>query len=48
MAAMVSGITDAIDFGAVVTGIGTIAAACAVVYVSFKGAKMLINSLRGV
>ena len=48
MAALVSGITGAIDFGAVVTGIGTICAACAVVYVAFKGGKMLINSLRGV
>lgn len=35
-----------VDFSAVVTGIGTLAAAIAVVYVSIKGAKIGLSFLR--
>lgn len=46
-AAAVTAITGAVDFGTVVTGIGAIAAAVALVYISIKGAKMLLGMIRG-
>jgi hypothetical protein len=42
----VTAITSAVDFSNVVTGIGTIAAAVALVYISVKGASMLLNMVR--
>jgi hypothetical protein len=46
-AAAVTAITTAVDFGTVVTGIGAIAAAVALVYISIKGARMLLGMVRG-
>lgn len=46
-AAAITAITSSVDFGPVVTGIGTIAAAVALVYISVKGAKMLLGMIRG-
>ena len=47
-ATTVTTITDAVDFTTIVTGIGTIAAAVVVVFIAVKGAKMLLNMIRGV
>jgi hypothetical protein len=47
MDAAVTLITGAVDFDTVVTGVGTIAAAVAVVYVVVKGARMLLTMIRG-
>lgn len=47
MEAMVTAITTAVDFSDIVTGIGTIAAAVAVVYIAMKGARMLLSAIRG-
>jgi len=46
MEAMVTAITGAVDYSSVVTGIGTIAAAVAVVYIAFRGARMLLSAIR--
>jgi hypothetical protein len=46
-ATAVTAITSAVDFGTVVTGIGAIAAAVALVYISIKGARMLLGMVRG-
>jgi hypothetical protein len=46
-AAAVTAITTAVNFGTVVTGIGAIAAAVALVYISIKGARMLLGMVRG-
>lgn len=45
-AADYSDITDAVDWSAVITGVGAIAALLAAVMVFRKGAKMLIGFLR--
>lgn len=47
MAEMVTAITGAVDFASVVTGIGAVGAALAVVYIAKKGLNMLLSSLRG-
>lgn len=39
-------ITDAVDFGTVITGIGTVAAAIALVLISVRGARMLLSMIR--
>lgn len=46
MAAMTAAITGAVDYDAIVTAIGVIMAAIAVVLVAFKGGKMLLAALR--
>jgi len=43
----VNAITGAIDYSAIVTGIGAIAGLVAVVYVAMKGAKMLMGAIKG-
>ncbi|WP_276783365.1 hypothetical protein [Thalassolituus oleivorans] len=47
-ATTVTAITDAVDFATVITGIGTVAAGVVVVFVAVKGAKLLLNMIRGV
>lgn len=42
----VSAITGAVDFATIITGIGAVAAAVAVLFVSIKGGKTLINFIR--
>lgn len=42
-----SGITSAVDWGSVVTGIIAVAALAAAVYVAVRGAKMLLGMIRG-
>lgn len=44
--AAVTAVTNAVDFGTVITGIGTIGAAVALVYVSIKGVKLLLSAIR--
>jgi hypothetical protein len=44
--AAVTAITGAVDFGTVVTGIGAIAAAVALVLISIKGARLLLSMVR--
>lgn len=46
MEAAITSITTAVDFAAVVTGIGTIGAAVATVYVAYRGIKMLLSAVR--
>ncbi len=46
-AAAVLVITNAVNFNTIVTGIGVIAAAVALVLISVKGAKMLLGMIRG-
>ncbi len=46
-AAAVTAITGAVDFAAVVTGIGVVGGALAVAYVAFRGVKILLGALRG-
>lgn len=46
MEAMITSITSAVDFASVVTGIGTVAAAVAGVYIAMRGAKMLLSAIR--
>ncbi|AGA86728.1 hypothetical protein [Stutzerimonas stutzeri] len=46
MEAMITAITGAVDWAAVITGAGTIFGALALVYVAFKGGQMLVNVLR--
>jgi hypothetical protein len=45
-AAAVTAITSSVDFATVVTGIGAIAAAVAIVLVAVKGARMLLGMIR--
>ena len=45
-AAAVTEITSAVDFATVITGIGVIAAAVALVLISMKGAKLLLGMIR--
>lgn len=46
-ATQVAAVTGAVDFATIITGIGTVAAAVAIVLVSVKGAKMLLAMVRG-
>ena len=46
-ATAVAAITGAVDFATIVAGIGTVAAAVAVVMVAGRGARMLISIIRG-
>lgn len=39
-------IVDAVDFASVLTGIGSVAALLAAVYVAIKGAKILLGFIR--
>lgn len=45
-AADVSVITGSVSFGTIIVGIAAIAAACAVVFVAVRGAKMLLQFVR--
>lgn len=45
-AAAVSAITSAVNFATVVTGLGVVFAAVAVVYIAMKGGKMLLSAIR--
>ena len=40
-------ITSAVNFATIATGIAAIGAAIAVVYISIKGARMLLSMIRG-
>lgn len=46
LATMTTAITSAVDFAAIVTGIGVVIAAVAVVLVAMKGGKMLLAAIR--
>lgn len=46
LTAMTTAITGAVDFAAIVTGIGVVMAAVAVVIVAMKGGKMLLAAIR--
>ncbi len=46
MDAMVTAVTGAVDFAAIVGGIGTVAAAVALVLVASRGASMLLGAIR--
>ena len=46
-ATAVTAITSAIDFATIITGIGTVVAAVAVVLVAMKGGRLLLSALRG-
>jgi hydroxyethylthiazole kinase-like sugar kinase family protein len=43
----VATITGAVDYAAIITGIGTVATAVIAVLVAIKGAKMLLSMVRG-
>lgn len=43
---IVNTITSAIDFSVIVTGMGAIGAAVAVVYIAQRGLKMLLTNIR--
>lgn len=45
-AAAVAAITGAVDFATIITGIGVIAAAVALVLISVKGARMLLGMIK--
>jgi hypothetical protein len=45
-AAAVTAVTGAVDFATIVTGIGAIGAAVALVFIAIKGAKLLLGMLR--
>jgi hypothetical protein len=45
-AAAVAAITGAVDFSTIITGIGVIAAAVALVLISVKGARMLLGMIK--
>lgn len=47
MGAMVTAITGSIDYSAIVTGLGTVFGAVALVAIAFKGGKMLLSAVRG-
>jgi len=42
----VTAVTSAVDFATIVTGIGTIAGAVALVLISVRGARMLLSMVR--
>lgn len=46
LTSMTTAITTAVDFSAIVTGIGVIIAAVALVLVAMKGGKMLLSAIR--
>ena len=46
MEAAITAITGAVDFSAVVTGLGTVGAAVALVLIAHRGIKMLLASVR--
>jgi|GEM_PF-1259474 len=46
MTDMVTAVTGAVDFGAIVTGAGVIFGALALAYVAFKGGQMLVGVIR--
>ena len=46
LAAMTTAITTAVDFAPIVTGIGVIIAAVALVVIAMKGGKMLLAAIR--
>lgn len=46
-AAAIAAITGAVNFGTVVTGIGTVAAGVVLVLVAVRGAKFLLSMVRG-
>lgn len=46
MEAAVTAITTAVDFSTVVTGLGVVFGALALVFVCFKGGKMLLAAVR--
>lgn len=46
MADLITGITGAVDFTAIVTGAGVVFGALALVYVAFKGGQMLLGVIR--
>lgn len=46
MTDMVTAVTGAVDFAAIVTGAGTVFGALALVYVAFKGGQMLLSVIR--
>jgi len=46
-AEQITAITGAVDYSTIITGIGTIGAAVAIVLVSIKGVKMLLSVVRG-
>lgn len=46
LAAMTTAITGAVDFAPIVTGIGVIIAAVALVVIAMKGGKMLLAAIR--
>lgn len=46
METLVGLITAAVDYAPIVTGIGTIAGAVALVYISIKGARMLLGMVK--
>ena len=46
-AATVTAITSAVNFTTVITGIGAIAAAVALVLISIRGGKILLGMIRG-
>jgi|TARA_A100001015_G_C15041966_1_gene740359 hypothetical protein len=45
-AASVTAVTNSVDFATIITGIGAIGAAVAVVYVAMKGVRLLLSALR--
>jgi hypothetical protein len=45
-AAAVTVITDSVDFATIITGIGAVAAALVVVFVTTKGVKMLLGMVK--
>ena len=45
--AAVTTITSAVDYATIVTGIGTVAAAGVGLILAYKGAQMLLRSIRG-
>lgn len=46
MESAITAITGAVDFAPVITGIGTIGAAVAGVYIAYRGVKMLLSAVR--
>lgn len=46
-AATVTTITSAVNFATIITGIGVICAAVALVLISVRGGKMLLGMIRG-
>jgi len=44
---MLTDVVSAVDFAEVSTALGTVAAAVAVVYVGWKGVKLVLRAIRG-